>query len=539
MELKFSYNYAQINDSLGPDGRPANSFLTPGNNVTTDLTYFQDHSWNSGRVQVLGIVRNTNDIRVDPEQNSFQRGYFRFYSKTTEVNFGDYLVNYSRFTYNQNVKGVSLVKKFSDNLKLSGNIGLFADRWGSTFKDDILGKPFSRFVAGFRAEEKLSRNKVIGFNFSEGHDLVGSIRPDLQVGLIPINNQIVSVDTKMDFGRKFSIDGEAAYSLTNPNTELQHIEVGDWAARLDTRYRSGPLSIRTNYTRMEPNFLAVNARQLADLQDAGVNVGVDLGSHVTAEGSYRYTENDLKHDRPEGATIFKVPEVRFSFRRIPHAGRLLFDFGYRERRQTGPEITAPGVLNTDKAVRIPYADLSLPIGTTLATVGYEHRANTDHHDATQSTGVNRLSFSLRTIIDLGGWQISPLFRFETEREEFFTAFGVNNNRNIQGIVYVEAPKYWLGEFIYRQVGATLFTQCLVAVGTQCGGYTTLPVNTSVLLPSGFGRPQYRTALTYKFRNNTSREMIFSADRNSNFFAIPGRNFDERVFAVTLLWRYKK
>src|SRR6266404_6856448 len=76
MELKFSYNYAQINDSLGPDGRPANSFLTPGNNVTTDLTYFQDHSWNSGRVQVLGIVRNTNDIRVDPEQNSFQRGYF-------------------------------------------------------------------------------------------------------------------------------------------------------------------------------------------------------------------------------------------------------------------------------------------------------------------------------------------------------------------------------------------------------------------------------------------------------------------------------
>ena len=184
-----------------------------------------------------------------------------------------------------------------------------------------------------------AQNKTIALNFSEGHDLIGSIRGDLVAGLIGVNNQILSVDTKMDFGRYFGLDGELAWSATNPNIQQQHVTLGDWAGRLDTRYRRGIFSLRTNYTRMEPNFLSVNARQLADLQDAGVNISTDLGTHVTMEESFRYTSNNLDHVRPEGTTIFKVPEVRFSFRQIPHLGRTLLDAGYRERRQTGPYLS--------------------------------------------------------------------------------------------------------------------------------------------------------------------------------------------------------
>ena len=542
MELKLGYNFTQINPgTTGPDGRPLESFLTPGDNVVTDLTVFSDHDWGTNRIQFLGIFRTTNDPRVDPEQNSFQRGYFRIYNPKTEINLGDYLVNYSRFSYNQNIKGINYVHKFNSKFKFSANAGIFTDRWGSAFKDYIIGQPFTRVVAGFRAEEKISPNKIIGLNFSEGHDLVGSIRPDLLSGLIATNNQLVSVDSKMDFGRKFSTDGEVAFSLTNPDIQHLHVEVGDWAARFDTRFRSGPFFMRTNYTRMEPNFLSVNARQLADLQDAGVNLGTDLGSHATLEGSFRYTNNDLRHQRPEGPTIFKVPEVKMSFRQIPHLGRTIFDAGYRERRQTGPFLTSPFNTGTDKNVKIPYADVSLPISTTLLTVGYEHRFNNDYRDATQTTSVNRVSFSIRSILDFKGWQFSPLFRYEVEREFFLQEVGTNNNRNIQGILYIEAPKYFLAEAIYRQVGATLFTQCATSAILQCGSFTTLPVGSNVLLASGFGRPQYRFAITYKFKNSDSRELIVSLDRNSNFYA-PGSatiNFDERVFAVTLLWRYKK
>jgi len=542
IELKLNYNFTQINPpTLGPDGRPLESFLTPGDNVTTDLTVFDDHKYGDGRIQMLGIFRTTNDPRVDPEQNSFQRGYFRYYNAQTEINLGDYLVNYSRFSFNENIKGLSYVHKFGKKYKFSANAGVFTDRWGSIFKDYIVGQPFTRFVAGFRFEDKLAPNKIIGLNFSEGHDLAGSIRPDLVNGLVGVNNQLVSVDSKLDFGRKFSTDGEFAFSLSNPDIEHLHVEVGDWAARFDTRYRSGPFFLKTSYTRMEPNFLSVNARQLADLQDAGFNIGSDLGNHATLEGSFRYTNNDLRHQVAAGPTIFKVPEVKMSFRQLPHLGRAIFDAGYRERRQTGPFLDTPFNTGTSKNVRIPYADVSMPISTTLFTIGYEHRFNNDYRDSTQTTNVNRVSFSIRSILDLKGWQFSPLFRYEIEREYFVSAAGTNDNRNIQGIMYIEAPKYFLAEAIYRQVGASLFTQCITAAAMQCGSFTSQPVGSSVLLGSGFARPQYRFAVTYKFKNSDSRELVLSLDRNSNYYgyASSSTNFDERIFALTLLWRYKK
>ena len=56
-------------------------------------------------------------------------------------------------------------------------------------------------------------------------------------------------------------------------------------------------------------------------------------------------------------------------------------------------------------------------------------------------------------------------------------------------------------------------------------FRTLPAGANVLLPSGFGRPQYRAALTYKFKNNDNRQLIFSLDRNSNYFALLNRDFE--------------
>src|ERR1022692_1038998 len=146
-------------------------------------------------------------------------------------------------------------------------------------------------------------------------------------------------------------------------------------------------------------------------------------AHATLEGSFRYTNNDLRHQVAAGPTIFKVPEVKMSFRQLPHLGRAIFDAGYRERRQTGPFLDTPFNTGTSKNVRIPYADVSMPISTTLFTIGYEHRFNNDYRDSTQTTNVNRVSFSIRSILDLKGWQFSPLFRSEIEREYFLSAVG--------------------------------------------------------------------------------------------------------------------
>src|ERR1035438_1479275 len=96
----------------------------------------------------------------------------------------------------------------------------------------------------------------------------------------------------------------------------------------------------------------------------GITLTEEAGQHLTIDESYRYTENDVRHTQPLGATIFKVPEVRFSFRRIPHLGRTLFDFGYRERRETGPFDVATNN-GTKIGARIPYSLLPGPTRTSV------------------------------------------------------------------------------------------------------------------------------------------------------------------------------
>jgi hypothetical protein len=541
VELKAGYNNVKITpDTRGPDGRPDRSFLTPGDNAVLDLTYFQDHGFGgSNRIQVLGIFRNTDDFRVDPERSSFQRGYIRFTTPNWEWNFGDYLVNYSRFTYNQNIKGVHMKYKGGDHFTLMANSGVFTDRWGSIFKDDLFGKPFTRVVAGLRAEARINKDSAFGFNFSHGRDLSNSIRRDLQAGFLAANNQIISWDARVAIGKSLLIDGEVAYSWTNPDTARLRTKQEDWGARLDTSFREGPFFLRTSYTRLLPDFLSVNARQLADLQDSGVRGGVDLGPHVTVEGSYRHTNNNLRSNRPEGTTTFKVPEGRISLRQLPGFGRTIMDFGYRERKQEGPFRTNINAFE-DRVTRIPFVELSVPLGSTLFGFGYEHRKNEDRRQPSLNTDTNRFSASLRSIFDLGGWQVSPMFRYEIEREEFFRVFGFNNNRNIQAALFVEAPKYFTFDFTYRQIGASLFSECVTTATDNCSpALRGLAPGLIVLLPSGFGRPAYHGAITYKIRNDDNRQIVFYVDHNNNIFAIANRDFRERVIGVTFLYRFKK
>ncbi len=545
LEVRVGTNDTKITPDLrDAQGRPQRSFLTPGSNTVADFTYFQDHSFaGSNRVQVLSIFRNSNDPRVDPEANSYQRGYIRLTTPNWEWNFGDYLVPYSRLTYRQNIKGAHVVRKFDHGFRVMANGGVFTDRWGSIFKDYLVGKPFTRIVAGLRAEENLSRDKVIAFNFAHGRDLPDSIRPDLLAtsGFLPVDNQIVSLDSRMNLFRVLSLDGEVAYSWTDPNTlrpVAERAKRKDYAVRFDTSYRQGPVFLRTSFTRLMPDFLSINARQLADLQDTGFRGGLDFNRHITLEAAFRHTTNNLRDNRPEGSTVFKVPEVRLSFREIPGLGRTILDVGYRERLQDGPFLQSLGG-RENRETRIPFVEYSIPISSTIVSGSYEHRGNVDHNAPGQNSSTNRVAISVRSMLGLGGWEFSPLFRYEIERELFLRVQGANNNRTIQAMAILEAPRYFVFEGMYRQIGATLFSECLTTPSEFCQQFVRVPPGAVVLLPSGFGRPAYRAAITYKIANSDDRFIVFSFDRNDNYFALPGRNFRERVIAVTFVFRWKR
>jgi len=524
------------------------SFLTPGNDGDVDLSYLQDLTRGDNHFEFVTVGRYTNDPRVDPEQTSLQRAYIRITNPHYELNIGDYLVNYSRFTYNQNVRGLNYIRNWS-NFRLLANAGAFTDYYGSFWKIGLPGKPFTRLVAGVRAERKLGRDKQLAVTWAFGNDLAHSVPLDATTGLlpfVPVRNQVVSLDSRMTFFKLWNLQAEAAYSLTNPDAsqysdptvQTQACPCGpdrkDYAVRFDNTVRFGSWIFSETFARIMPSFYAVNARQIADLQDGMFRVSDQISKQVSVQASYEHTNNDLRNQDSTPETTFQLPQARVSFRDLPGLGPLLLDFGYRERHDEQNGLQS-------NVTRAPFTEVGIPISSNVLTVGFEHRSYVDHISPWNTTSANDVYFSFRSIFNLGDWTFSPLIRWELNREALTQIFSANNNRTSQAGLVIDAPKWFIFEGLYRQIGATLFQeQAVTNPLTQLPQF--LPNGQpvfAVIGPSGFRRPTVHAAITYKIRNSENRTVAISYDQNGNYFALPGQNFFERVMQLTVVWRFRR
>jgi len=393
------------------------SFLTGGQNNAVDLSYLENFGLGMRRIEASSVLRYTDDRRVDPEHSSVQRAYFRITGPHSEYNLGDYLVSYSRLTYNQNVKGLHFIRTvpWGNGFRLLGNAGAFTDRYGSLFKEDLPGKPLTRVVSGLRAEQKIAADKTIGLNWAYGNDSAA------------------------------------------------------------------------------------------------------LSSQVAWQGSYRRTNDGLRGENRNPETVFQLPEFRFSFRDLPGLGSSLLDVGYRQRMQEQGRIA-------DRVTRSPFVEVGIPISSTVLTLGFEHRANVDRFRPTNQTSTNDASVTFRGVFNVGDWQVTPLLRYQHNREAFDRVETGNNTRSLQAALILDAPKYFTFEAMYRQLGATLFQDQPLLDPTTLQprlGPTGLPAF-AVTGPSGFRRPALRMAVTYKLFNDENRFFTLSYERNNNLFALAGQ-----------------
>lgn len=510
-------------------GDRTRSFLDPGGNGLGEFNYYFDRPFSdTRRVQVLTMLRATNDTSIDPEHNSLQKTYLRLYGPRDEYILGDALVNYSRLSFNQNIKGLSSTWKLNKNWKLAIAGGIFTDRWGSLYKD-LLGRPYTAIVSGARLEHKLKPNSVVGFNFSSSDDLVRTL-PAEPLGTVPMpaSNRVGSIDGKFQL-RGLRLDSEYAYSFTNFDTRSSSgcaapcdssmpqpgVGVqGDWGGRVEGSYRRGKLQVRSSYVRYQPNFTSINARQISDLQDFASRSSYDVRDWLSVEGTLRRSNDDLKRQLPFETSMWG-PEARFSLHNLPFYRRAAIDFGYRHR------IVQASDKSIDYFVRMPYVDLTLPYHRTYFTVGYERRQDVDSADASQTSNTNDIYVGLRGNYTLGSWHVSPTLRWELERQAhrpeitpsvpvFVLAY--DSNRLDTVAVSCQAPRYFILELGFRDSSAT------------------------ILGPSGYRLPSYRAAVTYKFRNDENTTLIASFLRTNNFY-YTSPNFDERVAGVTLVYKF--
>ena len=309
-------------------GNVERSFLNPGQNNHGEVTFLRKIPlWDFRQLEIMGMYRYTDDPRLDPEVNSLQRGYARFSGPTFELNLGDYLTNYSRFSFNQNTKGLNLTKQFQ-TLRIMGTAGVFTDRWGSLFKgwesfadprqplvplldpitgapllDPITGapilgpdpanpaKPYTRFVAGYRMEQSMGESSFIALNFVHGADIKRTL--PLEATFPPVSNDILTFDTDLRGGKTFSFSGEFAFAQSAFDTRIQKEKKSSYATRLELSHRFPRLSWRVNFARFMPNFFSANARQVQDLQDLSARASLDLGVNTVLDFSFRRTRDNL------------------------------------------------------------------------------------------------------------------------------------------------------------------------------------------------------------------------------------------------------
>lgn len=639
-------------DGTQLQGNKDRSFLREGINHTAQASFFFNlPARDEWRFESLLVGRYTNNYRVDPERNSLQRFYFRLSGPSFEANLGDSLVNYSRLTFNQNIKGLHVWKEFSRKLKLTGTIGAFVDRWGTIYRDftafrdprldcqaqSLPGtpaggcvenppgssifllspenppKPYTRFVAGSRAEYKLGRNNWIAANWSHGEDLLQTLpeatticednatavrtirklplgclanETELQGFRQPspqsFKNSVLSADTNYEFQPwKLRFRSEFAYSWTAggtppagttasnfvcgtqpPITGASVLDsrcfggtVGDYSARGELSQRIGKLSWRADYSRFQPDFLSVNARQIRDLQEMVARGEYEFIRQVTLAISWRRS-NDNLNGRRAFTNIVRAPEVRLILRSLPLYRLLVIEAGYRERNidySGTPLPTEQGKRST----RIPFLSLTLPVGATQFNFDYEHRHDRDAVRPYNSSRTDRYAFGFRGNYTWSDWDFSPFFRMEMERldkslpgnptlaptdpslafpADFFDAF--DSNRSYQGGFLLEAPRYLRIEAQYREFNS-------LALSALRASPLLDPLLRTYYLNQGYKRPSWRAAATWKLFNDENKTLTFFYERNNNFFStgdpfVPDvKSFRETLIGGSLLFRWDR
>lgn len=434
-ETFIEWKYA-INDT-DLKGNVDRSFLHEGVNHILDFSFTNKYPLAGGRLlETLGVFRYTDDPRVDPERNSLQRGYARLTGPSFELVGGDHLVNYSRFSFNQNIKGLYVSKDtdFLGGFRFFGTSGIFTDRWGSIFRSwekfadyrvvpdpHTPAKPFTRIVLAFRGEKPLGENQWVAVNFSEGHDLIHSLPRLAQVA--PFDNQVVTVDWQLTFRRNLRWSGEAAMSASQFDARYQQGRQADYAGRVELTQQWQRYRWRVEYSRFMPNFFSVNARQVQDLQDLSAQGTYDFSKSVSFTATYRRTNDNL----PGNPVLAFVPRRvcndavdLFRLQPLSNSGRTLTDCDPVTGALLGVRrfdhiVDAEG-RDMTTVVQAPEAKLavrSLPFWPRLVLeAGYRERAiatsnRGSFRATTQTSGSNSVTF------------LTPLFRDRATRTPFF------------------------------------------------------------------------------------------------------------------------
>ena len=320
------------NDAWGPG--QANSFLYQGNSgwsYENRFDFLNRLTLDEVIYEFDTEVRFTNNERIDTEDVSLKKLYFKRASPYTLFQMGDFFANFSQYSLNQNLKGAifSLNETEDTPWDFSLIAGAYKPRWEYVLSDKA-DELKDTFFHGMRLGRKIG-SWLAHFNyvFTDESRLVDISTNTSRSTAEIVHNHLWSIDWKFRPAGGLDFSGESAisknHSTTNTNKDF------GYAHRARGRFRIKNLRSQFEYERTPSDFNTPGGSASSDRERYRIRNNYYLGEQELFANYTAYWDN--VQNTSSTTTKVKMPEVGMTLRNLLKRNTLSSTLRLRQRRR--------------------------------------------------------------------------------------------------------------------------------------------------------------------------------------------------------------
>ncbi len=281
-------------------------------------------------------VRITDNPIIDRERISIENLYLYFTRSNFEVNVGDYFANFSQYSFNSLIKGVSLKPKFL-NFYIELISGTLDSQWEYLYEQNKY-EPMDRYVSGFKIFIGNFDKKGIGLNYIYVWDNKND--KNRKEGEAAYQQHLVSFEWVYSFSR-FNLKGEHAWvyykTFLNGESSLEKSLANRIEGEADI---TEDLNWRFEIERVEPDFLTLGGSSTPDRFRVISNFKYYFSRKMRVFFRYTYYRNNLYHQLEDTTTV-NEGEIGLIFKGLfgRRSGRYRISYKVRNKNDSYQYVT--------------------------------------------------------------------------------------------------------------------------------------------------------------------------------------------------------
>ncbi|MFC1709373.1 hypothetical protein ACFL2J_04880 [Candidatus Omnitrophota bacterium] len=500
------------NEISGPGG--SNSFLYLGNDgwsYEDRLDILNKLTLDDVLYELDTEVSFTNNERIDIEDVSPKKLYFKRKSPDTLFQVGDFFANFSQYSLTQNLKGgiFSILKKEKDSWDASVVGGTYKPRWEYVWNDSSSELKNTSFygLRGGRSFGPLTTHLNYVFTDEDRmKDIVPSNTSRSTTNVV--HNHLWSLDWRFRPDSGFDISGESAASRRHATTNAD-VDLG-YAHKIRGRFRINDFRSNLEYERTPSDFHSPGGSVSIDRERYRIQNKYYIGKSELFADYTAYWDN-VQNTSAE-TTKVKMPEVGSRIRNFLNRKTLQCTVRVSQRRRHQSSNSLDERTDT--------ASISLEdrLGPFRPSFGYEFRTidlRKDPNDSGEKTQTIRLG--LNSYHRTERWTFRPSLAVRHEQADVFGA-GSDRGKNINW--------YWSGglNMSFKQDSRLNLSYSYSDVDNY-------------IFDSDSRKGTLRCSFSHSIGGSRDNVISFDYSDNKNGFSQANNEYEEKIWKVSWLRRF--